>query len=196
MSIYFARHGQTEWNSLRRVQGTTDIPLNDKGIEQAKQLCREIADGNIRLSKIYSSYQKRASETARIIGDELGVECEILDGIQEMDLGDFEGHTWEEITGMYPGELEEWRSNRRYNRAPNGESYQMVLNRVIAALESVIDFDGDERDVLIITHGAVIMPLIALKNDIPFNDPQLIKVENAKTVEFSLEDLREIRKKL
>lgn len=199
MSIYFARHGQTDWNTLRKMQGTTDIPLNEKGIEQANHLCQIIIDEKIQLSRIYTSYQSRALRTAQIIGDRLGIDYAILNGLEEMNLGDFEGHTPEEINRLYPEEVKRWNRNKRYNPAPNGESYQMVLERLFHALEHVIDFDSEEQqeNLLMISHGAVIMTLIALKNDIPFEQSYTLKrVENAKPIEFSLADLKEIRKKL
>lgn len=198
MSIYFARHGQTDWNILRKVQGSTDIPLNEEGINQAKQLCQEIIDEDIKLSKIYSSYQSRALKTAKIVGEQLGIDCEILNGLEEMNLGDFEGHTWEEIHKLYPEELKKWHNNKRYNKAPNGESYQMVMERLFTALEGVIDFEKkkQEENILIVSHGAVIMTLIAILQDIPFEQSHTIEIENAKPIEFSMDDLLEIRSKL
>ncbi|WP_026508463.1 phosphoglycerate mutase family protein [Butyrivibrio sp. MC2013] len=57
MKIYFARHGQTDWNIQRKVQGTTDIPLNENGIRQAQELCKNLEDRKISFEKIYTSYQ-------------------------------------------------------------------------------------------------------------------------------------------
>lgn len=198
MSVYFARHGQTDWNLLRKVQGTTDIPLNAEGINQAHLLCQEIINEDIKLSKIYTSYQCRALKTAQIVGEQLGINCEILNGLEEMNLGDFEGHTWDEIHKLYTEELATWHNNKRYNKAPNGESYQMVMERLFLALESVIDFTRATQDenILFVTHGAVIMTLIAMMHDIPFEQSHTIDIENAKPIVFAMEDLIQIRNKL
>ena len=59
MKIYFARHGQTDWNIQRKVQGTTDIPLNENGIRQAQELCKNLEYRKISFEKIYTSYQAR-----------------------------------------------------------------------------------------------------------------------------------------
>lgn len=69
MKIYFARHGQTDWNIQRKVQGTTDIPLNENGIRQAQELCKNLEDRKISFEKIYTSYQTRAVKTAQIVSD-------------------------------------------------------------------------------------------------------------------------------
>ena len=69
MKIYFARHGQTDWNIQRKVQGTTDIPLNENGIRQAQELCKNLEDRKLSFEKIYTSYQIRAVKTAQIVSD-------------------------------------------------------------------------------------------------------------------------------
>ena len=197
MNLFFARHGQTDWNILRKVQGTTDIPLNAEGIRQAESLAQEIISEGIELKRIYTSYQKRAVETAKIVGDRLGLECQVMAGLEEMNLGAFEGHTWSEIEQLYPAELNEWISNKRYNRAPGGESYQMVLERLFASLDKIVDIESKERDenILIVSHGAVIMTLIAIKNNVPFEEAYKIDIENAKPILITKEELIEIRKK-
>lgn len=200
MRIFFARHGQTDWNVLAKVQGSTDIPLNDTGIVQARQLCENLKKENVNPYKVYTSYQKRAVKTAEIVGEEFKVPVEVVDGLEEMDLGIFEGHTWDEIYKLYPKELEEWNSYKRYNISPGGESYQMVMERLFRAMDVIVEQvesdNAKERDVLIVTHGAVVMTLIAMQNNIPFEQSHTIFVKNATPVEFTVAELDEIRKKL
>ena len=198
MKIYFARHGQTDWNILRKVQGTTDIPLNENGIRQAQELCKNLEDRKISFEKIYTSYQARAVKTAQIVDEHFHSGYEIVLGLEEMNLGLFEGHNWDEILSMYAEEHKQWMSNKRYNRAPNGESYQMVMERLFRALDHIFeqhDTDSD-KNLLIISHGAVIMTLLAMKRDIPFEQSHTIEVENATPIEFSIEELKDIRKRL
>ena len=57
-----------------------------------------------------------------------------------MNLGLFEGHNWDEILSMYAEEHKQWMSNKRYNRAPNGESYQMVMERLFRALDHIFEY--------------------------------------------------------
>lgn len=198
MKVYFARHGQTDWNILRKVQGTTDIPLNETGILQAGQLCENLKEKNIRFSKIYTSYQKRAVQTAQVVDDQFQTGYEIVNGLEEMNLGLFEGHTWEEIHALYPKELELWNSYKRYNKSPEGESYQMVMERLFKALDYIFEKNDTSSDdnILIISHGAVIMTLIVMRENLPFEGSHTIAVDNATPIEFTISELEEIRKKV
>ena len=198
MKIYFARHGQTDWNIQRKVQGTTNIPLNEYGIRQAQELCNNLEEKNLSFEKIYTSYQARALKTAQIIDEHFHTGYEIVQGLEEMNLGLFEGHTWDEILAMYAEEHKLWMSNKRYNKTPNGESYQMVMERLFKALDHIWgqhDTSSD-KNILIVSHGAVIMTLLAMHRDIPFEQSHTIEVDNATPIEFSIEELEEIRKKL
>ena len=198
MEIYFTRHGQTDWNIQRKVQGTTDIPLNEYGIRQAKELCNNLEERNLSFEKIYTSYQARALKTAQIIDEHFHTGYEIVQGLEEMNLGLFEGHTWDEILAMYAEEHKLWMSNKRYNKTPNGESYQMVMERLFKAMDHILgqhDTSSD-KNILIVSHGAVIMTLLAMHRDIPFEQSHTIEVDNATPIEFSIEELEEIRKRL
>ncbi|SHN48676.1 probable phosphoglycerate mutase [Butyrivibrio hungatei DSM 14810] len=198
MKIYFARHGQTDWNILGKVQGTTDIPLNENGIAQAQLLCKNLEDRDISFEKIYTSYQARAVKTAQIVDEHFHTGYEIVRGLEEMNLGLFEGHTWDEILSLYDEEHKLWLSNKRYNRSPGGESYQMVMERLFNALDYILgqhDASSD-KNLLIISHGAVIMTLLAMKRNIPFEESHTIEVDNASPIEFSIEELKDIRTRL
>ena len=198
MKFYFARHGQTDWNTLRKVQGTTDIPLNENGIRQAYQLCDYLKENSISFTKIYSSYQTRAVQTAEIAAEQFNTGYETVKGLEEMNLGLVEGHTWDEILSMYAEEFELWQADRRYSTSPGGESYQMVLERVFQALDYILEQNdaASEGNVLIITHGAVIMTLLAVLRDVPFEQALTIRVDNAVPVVLNVDDLEEIRKKI
>lgn len=201
MSILLARHGETDWNIAGRVQGTTDIPLNENGKKQAEFLYENLVEEKINLGKIYSSYQKRALTTARIVGSKYHVPVEVIQGLEELNLGLFEGHTWDEILMLYPSEHEKWEANKRYTKAPRGESYQDLLNRFFIAYDQILeDAQLDIKaghDILIVTHGAVIMSLLTIKNNLDFKTSYaVIKVENAKAIKLELSDFEEIRRKL
>ena len=201
MSILFARHGETDWNIAKRVQGTTDIPLNENGIKQAELLCENLEKDNVNLCRIFSSCQIRALTTARIVGARLNVPVKVISGLEEMNFGIFEAHTWDEIGTLYPDELKKWQSDKRYNKAPNGESYQNLLERLFSALNQILEEVKNEialgRDVLVITHGAVIMSLLTLRNNLDFETSYtVINIENAKVIKLELNDLREIQQRL
>lgn len=201
MSVLLARHGETDWNVAKRVQGTTDIPLNEKGIKQAELLCENLEKENVNLCRIYSSRQIRALTTAEIVGSKYHVVVKVIPGLEEMNLGLFEGHTWDEIEILYPDELKKWQSDKRYNKTPGGESYQDLLERLFAAFDRIMKEVKDDLnsggDVLVLTHGNVMMALLTLKNDLDFeNSYTVINIENAQAIKLELEDLQEIQKKM
>ena len=137
MRIYMARHGETDWNVERRIQGSTDIPLNENGIRQAYSLSnyleRQLCAEDHSLSSVFTSPLKRAKETAEIVGGELHLPVRVISGLEEMNFGVCEGKSWLEAKKEYPKELEAWEENKQFRRIPGGESYQDVLNRFFSA---------------------------------------------------------------
>lgn len=201
MGIFFARHGETDWNIAKRVQGTTNIPLNENGIRQAELLYENLHKENIDFCRIYSSCQTRALTTAEIVGAGYHVPVRVVSGLEEMNFGLFEGHTWREIETLYPYELKRWESDKRYHKTPGGECYQNVLERVFSALDWILkearDEIGSGRDVLILTHGAVMLSLLTLQYDLDFaTSYAVVSVENAKAIKLEISDLREIEQKV
>ena len=138
MNFYFTRHGETEWNVKKKIQGTTDIPLDEKGIQQAKRLAETLLEkqrnGELHLDRVYTSPQLRAAETARFSAEALGIECIRLWDLREMDLGDWEGRNWDEIRETEAERHHIWDTHRRFCHTPGGECYNEVLRRTLAAL--------------------------------------------------------------
>lgn len=201
MSILFARHGETDWNIANRLQGTTDIPLNENGKAQARLLCGNLEKGHRNICRIYSSRQKRALETAEAVGSQYHVPVQAIPGLEEMNFGVFEGHTWDEIERLYRDDVRKWESDKRFNRPPEGESYQELLERLFPALDRILEEAGEElkegKDILVLTHGTVLMCLLSLKNDLDFATSYLTaRVENGQAIKLEPEELREMRLKL
>ena len=207
MQIYMARHGETDWNVERRIQGSTDIPLNENGIRQAYSLSnyleRQLCAEDHSLSSVFTSPLKRAKETAEIVGGELHLPVRVISGLEEMNFGVCEGKSWLEAKKEYPKELEAWEENKQFRRIPGGESYQDVLNRFFSAyslikkeLEEEKSDANKEKDILIITHGAVIMLLLSLKEGHSFQDSFIrVRVENARAYFFEEDEIEDIRAK-
>ncbi|MHB1171473.1 MAG: histidine phosphatase family protein [Lacisediminihabitans sp.] len=146
--LYLVRHGETEWNRARRIQGSTDIPLNETGRRQAartgKLLARSRWDG------IVSSPLSRAAQTARIIAAELGLpEPEILDDIVERHYGDAEGLTDQELARLFPADTP----------VPGRETREQVAERVIPALVRLAERRSGQH-LIVTTHGGVIRTLL------------------------------------
>lgn len=188
MKLYFIRHGQTDWNIRGMIQGSTDTELNENGIRQAEELSEKIISSGIKFSKIYTSMQKRALKTAQILSNAISVEYMPVEGLEEVNLGDWEGLSWQQVREKYPVEYDEWYHNRRYTKAPNGESYQEMLERVLKAIYAIIESNND--DVVIVTHGAVIMCLQCYITGTPFEEMTKFKTENANITIIESSSLR------
>jgi len=139
----FIRHGQTDWNRDDRLQGSSDIPLNDTGREQAREAARMLRDGG--WTAIVSSPLLRARETAEIIARELGLELgPAYPELAERDYGPLEGRNATATTARWP--------DREY---PGAEPLASVAGRGRAGLTRIAADYGDEA-VLIVSHGTII----------------------------------------
>jgi uncharacterized phosphatase len=147
-SLYLVRHGETDWNAQRRIQGSTDIPLNETGRAQAVTtgmlLARRSWNG------LFSSPLGRAMETARIIGSEVGISSvDIIDALAERNYGEAEGLDYEQIEDRFPGD----------SPVPGRETHQEVADRVLPALMEVALGHAGES-LIVVTHGGVIRSVL------------------------------------
>ena len=189
MKILLVRHGETDWNVAQRIQGSTDTPLNENGMAQARKLAEELAKRETPIVGVYTSKLKRAAKTAESVAKKLGKECIVLPGLEEINFGLWEGITWEQVEEQFPKEYQTWRQNRRYEHPPKGESYQELVERVVAALQKLIkelksekqaDMENSETekagnapasgDIVVVTHSADIMSLMSFIHDTPFHE--------------------------
>jgi 2,3-bisphosphoglycerate-dependent phosphoglycerate mutase len=147
--ILLVRHGETDWNRERRVQGHTDRPLNDEGRKQAQALARELAGDNV--DAVYSSDLVRAHETARIVAGRLGLDVIVLPELRERDFGTWEGLTDDEILARFP----------QAHNGPWGdaESREEMLDRVREAIARIAAAHPN-GSVLVITHGGPVRALL------------------------------------
>lgn len=189
MKLYLVRHGETDWNIESKIQGQTDIALNERGRQQAEEFAAKIAGENYQVDSIYTSSKLRALETARIIGAALKIEPKIQPGLEEICLGKWEGYTWKQVKELFGEEYQLWRDNRRYQEPPLGESYQQLLDRLIPAIHEITQ--KEKGNVLVVTHSAVIMTLLSYVHDTPFEDmAKNYKTGNAGIVEFDVDLFR------
>lgn len=194
MTLYFVRHGETDWNVKKKIQGKTDIPLNENGRRQARELAGVLSEkkqaGAFSVARVYMSPQLRAAETAQISAGALGVECVVLDELREMDLGEWEGSNWDRIRETYGETYHYWNAHRRYTHTPGGESYDEVLGRTLKALAVILE--RETEDVLIVSHSAILMSLRCYLAGLPFEEMvRGFKTKNAQLVEIQEEEVRE-----
>lgn len=149
--FYLIRHGETDWNIARKLQGHSDIPLNATGLEQAKSLRQRMSQINI--TKLISSDLERAALTART-----AFTLPLLQtaNLREVALGDAEGRTKDELIALYGEELwVNWSSiNPQYHdlRFPNGESKTEMLERLTQCLHHYLDLYPQDQ-LAFVSHG-------------------------------------------
>lgn len=155
--IYLIRHGETDWNVRERFQGHTDIPLNDNGRNQARQLiaiCR-----HHKIEAILSSDLSRALETAQIIANQLEIRIFQDVGLREAHLGVAQGLTSAEIENQFGKPMiERWKSSQLTDADisyPGGESGSAIMQRAFGALGKFLASHNYSR-IGVTTHGGVI----------------------------------------
>lgn len=156
MKLYLIRHGQTDWNVAGKIQGSTDIPLNETGKRQAACLAKGMEKRPV--SRVFTSTLSRAYETARAIGDSQNVPVYGLFELQEVNYGYWEGLTMEEIEQRYPKELQQWYLSPVEVASPGGETQTQVYERCKAAINRILE-QGD-GDVAVVSHGATVVFLL------------------------------------
>lgn len=146
---YIIRHGQTETNKKRALQGRSDRPLNDEGRRQAEILGAYFAQKGIRFDTVYSSPLVRAIETAKLVAGE-DAEVRIEPQIIEMDYGPYEGVSLIDP----PPEIITFFKDFAHNPAPEGmEPLAEVQSRMGAFVDSIAGEGAGDRNVLISTHA-------------------------------------------
>jgi broad specificity phosphatase PhoE len=146
--LYIARHGETDWNAGRRLQGAADIPLNDAGRAQARALAAELASAGI--VAVTTSDLGRAHETGAIAAAALGLAAPAVDPeLRERSFGVFEGLTREELEARFPAEWSAWLANA--TAPPGAEPAPAVVARMKRAIERLLELPGPA---LVVSHGA------------------------------------------
>lgn len=150
--IFFVRHGETEWNVARRLQGRGDSPLTARGRRQAVAMAELLAELTEREPpadwRLVSSPLGRARQTAAAIGDRLGLPLELDDRLAEIGFGAWEGRLHEEVA---PKEPELFAGREWLVSAPGGETFEDVWTRVAAFLAD--QPPEPRRRVIAVSHG-------------------------------------------
>lgn len=179
--ILFIRHGETEWNRIKRIQGHIDIPLAASGEEQARRLAarlsREAADG-AKLDAIWSSDLQRAQQTAGPTAEALGLSIQLSEGLRERSYGAFQGHDSDEIAERFPDEYVQWQTRDPGFVPPDGESQRAFYHRVLHALEPIVAAHPFGR-IACVTHGGVLDCIYRFARGLPLQAPREWPLLNA-----------------
>ena len=176
MKLYIARHGETAWNVENKVSGRTDVPLTEKGLEQAKLLAQNATGKGIEV--ILASPLLRARQTAQAVSEAIGVPIEIDERLIELDFGIFEGMPRTDPDFQY--------TRAQFpTRYPGGESAFQLAHRVYSCLDDVKRrYDG--KTVLLVCHGGVCRMVRSYFMDLTNDEYSYYFAPNAELVEYAL----------
>lgn len=169
MKVYMIRHGETEWNKLRRMQGHSDIPLNEYGRELAIETEKGLRD--IPFDVVYTSPLSRARETAELVLGEQEVPIVSDERIIELGFGEFEGLCCEKDNWNVPDPnfMDFFEDPEHYNPPAGGESFIQVTRRVADFLNDLFSNERlQDSNVLVASHGAAIKAMVNYIRHIPY----------------------------
>lgn len=188
--LVLLRHGQTEYNATRRMQGHLDTELSELGVAQAAGAAQALAARSPRL--IVSSDLRRAHDTALALGAATGLEVTTDHRLRETYLGDWQGLTHHEVDSAMPGARRIWRDDATW-APPGGESRVEVAARAVPVVTELVDRldawgqgDDAETPVVLVAHGGVIAALTAGLLALPVTSwPVLGGLANTSWVQLS-----------
>jgi probable phosphoglycerate mutase len=172
------RHGETDWNAERRLQGHTDIDLNARGLAQAEQMARAIKRINLAFDVLYTSDLQRAAKTANAIEQLFSTSAISNAGLRERHLGALQGLTTDEAPQLEP---DLWKSHLSRNiteELRGGESIQQFADRINTALEKIREqYLG--KTVLLVSHGGALDMMYRIASNQPLDAEKAVAVPNA-----------------
>lgn len=164
--LIITRHGETIWNVEKRVQGSMDSPLTERGVYEAQCLAARLAHEKI--SAIYASDLPRAQNTAREIALKLNIKAiKFCPELREMNFGEWEGKRWEDLRRERAELFAVWDREPHALQIPGGESMEAVLKRAWTCLTDIIRRHPQDT-VCVVSHGITVRLLVnkALGNDL------------------------------
>jgi broad specificity phosphatase PhoE len=188
MHLILARHGETASNRQHLGLGRQDVPLTEVGRLQAEALAISLAQ--IPVAAVYSSPLRRALDTARAIAERQGLTVVVEEGLTEMDIGEMDGLTFEEMRERQPEFLRRWRGDDLATlRMPGGESLQDLQERATEALRRLAERHNDET-VVAVSHNFTIRVLLCHALNLPIAEFRRLRQDLAATTTL---DVREDR---
>lgn len=175
LQVYLVRHGETQWNAERRIQGQSDSPLTFKGEEQARQVGERVR--SLGITHIITSDLGRTRRTAEIIADACGCHVIADSRLRELNMGVLEQRHIDTLTA----EEEQWRrelvNGTPDGRIPEGESMQELSVRMHGALNSCLELPAGSRP-LLVSHGIALGCLVSTILGLPAHAERRLRLRN------------------
>ncbi|MCK5130732.1 MAG: alpha-ribazole phosphatase [Candidatus Sabulitectum sp.] len=182
--IAIVRHGSVSREYHGRYIGRTDVPLDVTGMEQALSTGRFLRSGNF--SSCVCSPMARTAATAGIIAEETNVPVSTEDFLREIDFGNWEGMSFNEVSSRFPGDVKQWLSAGDDFVFPGGESIRDFHRRVEEAADRILK--SESRNQIVVTHGGVVRVLLCLFLGIPFKHAHAFNIMYGATALIELND--------
>lgn len=167
--LILVRHGETDWNSISRIQGDLDIPLNSQGKKTAERLASELSGEKI--DTVCSSALSRSWETAERIAGTRGLKVNRLKELNEVNQGVWQGLLLSEIKKRHKKRFSMWKSQPLSVTPPKGEGMKEAYDRALSCAHKILDRHNEKETICIVSHEII---LTLLKCHFLHNDPQNI----------------------
>lgn len=175
LQVYLVRHGETQWNAERRIQGQSDSMLTDNGVHQARQVAQRVRQ--LGITHVISSDLGRTQQTAHIIADSVGCRVVLDPRLRELDMGVLERRSIDSLTA----EEEAWRralvDGTPGGRIPGGESMTELGQRMNAALNACRELPPGSRP-LLVSHGMALGCLVSTILGLPPYAERRLRLRN------------------
>ena len=178
MKLYVTRHGQTDFNRQDRILGTTDMELNETGIQQAHGLAERVSGLDVDIMIV--SPMKRAMKTAEIIAEKTGLEIITEPRLREWNYGNYETHS------RFSEGFEDNKINFATRMGKTGESVLQLAHRIYSVIDDVIKNYSD-KNVLLVCHGGVCGIINTYFNDVKTDDFAVWMINNCDILEYDIQ---------
>jgi probable phosphoglycerate mutase len=175
LQVYLVRHGETQWNAERRIQGQSDSPLTAKGEHQAWQVGERAK--TLGITHIIASDLGRTRRTAEIIAEACGCEITFDARLRELDMGVLESRHIDSLTDEEEGWRRQMVNGNAEGRIPDGESMQELSERMHASLAACLDLPKGSRP-LLVSHGMALGCLVSTILGLPAWAERRLRLRN------------------
>lgn len=167
MELHLFRHGQTDWNAERRVQGQSESQLDATGRQQARDLGERIR--HLDFAKIYCSSSERTRQTADLAFAHADFDVTYLDSLREIHMGPWEGRLYDDIAREEPGSFQHfWHEPHLYD-VKGAETFAQLQNRAMTAINEIAEQHAGQR-IALVSHGALIKSVLCHVGDQPLSE--------------------------
>ena len=175
LQVYLVRHGETQWNAERRIQGQSDSPLTEKGERQAMQVAQRAKA--LGITHIITSDLGRTQRTAEIVAQGCGCDVILDPRLRELDMGILERRHLDTLSEEEEGWRRQLVNGTPDGRIPQGESMQEVSERMHGALNACLDLPPGSRP-LLVSHGMALGCLVSTILGLPAYAERRLRLRN------------------